>query len=121
MLLGELVQAGCTRRSRFWEPPCMAEEDPLPAIVDVLRAESDKWIHDGVGSMYLATKGDADGVILEGNRGGLIRLAMHALGLANRPSGSHQHFDSASELDVAEVSLVLARVTTWEDERRGVE
>jgi hypothetical protein len=99
----------------------MSEIDPLPAIVDVLRAESEKWIQNDVGFMYLATLGGSNEVVIEGNRGGLIRLAMHALGLATKPSGSHQHLDSATELDVAEVPLVLTHVTTWEDERRAAE
>ena len=80
-----------------------------------LREDVDRLLAGLDEDVFLCLARSDEGLVLEGNRAGLVRLAAIALRLATNPApGSHLHLDAASELDEADSSLVLGfRQAPW--------
>jgi hypothetical protein len=57
-----------------------------------------------------------DGVIINGNTDGLVRLARLVLEVAAKDiAGAHQHFDDVGELDTCEVPLtIVLKPAEWD-------
>jgi hypothetical protein len=80
-----------------------------------LREDVDRLLGSLDEDVFLSLARSDEGLVLEANRAGLVRLASIALRLATDPApGSHLHLDAASELDEADSSLVLGfRQAPW--------
>jgi len=73
--------------------------EELARIQDSLMVLVRKGTVGGIDHTYLATSRDPDGgVVLEGNKLGLLRLSAHLVALARGSAGEHLHFDQYSEL-----------------------
>lgn len=99
----------------------MNEVNPpsLTEVLELLRRLDDASVGiDGTATHFLEVrKGPRDeGISVNGNRSGLIRLARQVLEVAVKNFvGAHQHFDEAGELDNCEVPLTIGfKLAEWD-------
>ena len=86
----------------------------LSDLIKELETIDSEAIVDGFSHHYIETVNsiDQNWVAINGNRQGLIYLALSCLRLAEKGlHGSHQHFDEAGMVDKSEVDVVVGYVS----------
>lgn len=91
----------------------------LTSVLKMLRLLDDNSVStDEKTSQFLeVVKSQQDeGVIINGNTNGLVRLARLVLEVAAKDfAGAHQHFDDVGELDTCEVPLtIVLKPAEWD-------